>query len=242
MAKTRFIGIDGCKAGWFCVLLDDSDQWSYRLSADATAAAGLIGSATSVLIDIPIGLLSAGPDERQCDKAARKLLGAKRASSVFAAPAQQVLAAGNYQQALAINRQSTSRGLSIQAWNIVPKIRQIDQLLGSHAELQGILHECHPELCFWAMNNENAMLFNKKKERGRRERLAVLERYFPACHSLFEQASSQYLRRQVAHDDIIDAMVCAVTAKFGYGKYSTVPKKPDRDGTGLPMQMVYWQA
>ena len=242
MAKTRFIGIDGCKAGWFCVILDNSDQWSYCLFPDAISAVELIGSASSVLIDIPIGLLSTGPDERLCDKAARKLLGAKRASSVFPAPARQVLAAGNYQEALAINRQSTRRGLSKQAWNIVPKIRQIDQLLRSHTELQGVLRECHPELCFWALNNENPMHFNKKREQGRHERLAVLQRYFSECHLLFGQASSEYQRRQVAHDDIIDAMVCAVTAKFGYGKYLTVPKKPERDLVGLPMQMVYWQA
>jgi predicted RNase H-like nuclease len=242
MTNTRFIGIDGCKAGWFCVLLDNSEQWSYQVLPDAIAAAKLIRSANSVLIDIPIGLLSEGPDERLCDKTARKLLGVKRASSVFPAPARQALAAGNYQQALVVNRKSISRGLSRQAWNIVPKIRQIDQLLRSQSELQGILRECHPELCFWALNNENAMQFNKKTEQGRYERLAVLERYFPDCHSLFEQASSEYLRRQVAYDDIIDAMVCAVTAQSGYGKYLTVPKKPDRDRIGLPMQMVYWPA
>lgn len=242
MARTRFIGIDGCKAGWFCVFVDNNDQWSYCVFADAIAIAEVIGSADSVLIDIPIGLLSEGPDERLCDKEARKLLGAMRASSVFPAPARQVLAADNYREALAINRQSTSRGLSKQTWNIVPKIGEIDQLLGSRPELQAILHECHPELCFWALNNEKAMHFNKKKEQGRHERLAVLEKYYPECRLLFEHASSEYLRRQVAHDDIIDAMVCTVTAKFGYGKYLTVPKKPDRDLIGLPMQMVYWQA
>ena len=242
MTKTHFIGIDGCKAGWFCVFVDSNDKWSYCVLPDAIAIAEVVGSANSALIDIPIGLLSEGADERLCDKAARKLLGAKRASSVFPAPARQVLAAGNYQEALAINRKFTSRGLSKQAWNIVPKIREIDQLLRSRTELQAILRECHPELCFWALNNENVMHFNKKKEQGRHERLAVLEKYYPECHLLFEQASSEYLRRHVAHDDIIDAMVCAATAKFGYGKYLTVPKKPDRDLIGLPMQMVYWQA
>ena len=67
----------------------------------------IISDANSVLIDIPIGLLDKGPDERSCDKAARKLLG-KRASSVFPAPARQALDASDYQAALAVNRESTA--------------------------------------------------------------------------------------------------------------------------------------
>jgi predicted RNase H-like nuclease/diadenosine tetraphosphate (Ap4A) HIT family hydrolase len=199
-----------------------------------------IGDARSVLIDIPIGLLSQGPTGRHCDTSARKLLGAKRASSVFPTPSRQALDASNYQEALQINRESTGRGLSQQAWAIVPKIRDIDSLLQSHKELRGLLRECHPELCFWSLNNQTAMQFNKKKEEGKSERLAVLEKYFPQCHELYEQASSEFLRKQVAHDDIIDAMVCAVTAKLGFGGYLTVPLSPEKDRTGLAMEMVYW--
>ena len=226
-----------------------NSDWSYRVVPDAHALAEIIGDAKSVFIDIPVGLLDKGPDERSCDKAARKLLGAKRASSVFPAPARQALAASDYQQALAINREATGRGLSQQAWWIVPKIREIDRLLIQQPALQGVLRECHPELCFWALNNQTAMQFNKKKEEGKQERLAVLERFFPQCHELFEQASAEFLRKQVAHDDIIDAMVCAVTAMHGYGHYTTVPElaeltetseSSDKDSAGLAMEIVYW--
>ena len=237
----RFIGIDGCKDGWFCVFLNDDNDWSYQVVPGAGVLGEVVGRATIVLIDIPIGLLDKGPDERLCDRAARKLLGAGRASSVFPSPARQSLDAGNYQQALAINRESTGRGLSQQAWAIVPKIREIDELLTSHPNLQGVLRECHPELCFWALNSQSSMQYNKKKEEGKHERLAVLEKIFPQCHELYQQASSEFLRKQVAHDDIIDAMACAVTAKYGYGKYTTVPGNPVRDVTGLPMEMVFWE-
>ena len=241
ISKNKFIGIDGCKDGWFCVFLGVDGDWSYRVVSDAGALGEIVGDANSVLIDIPVGLLDKGPDERSCDKAARRLLGSKRASSVFPAPARQSLAASNYQEALAINRESTGRGLSQQAWWIVPKIREIDTLLRSSASLQGVMRECHPELCFWALNNQTAMAFNKKKEEGKQERFAVLEQYFPQCHKLYEQASSEFLRKQVAHDDIIDAMVCAVTAKYGYGNYTTAPEAPVCDSTELAMEMVYWE-
>jgi predicted RNase H-like nuclease len=236
----NYLGVDGCKNGWFCVSPGDNGDWSYRVIKDAKTLGEYAAHASSVLIDIPIGLLDKGTEERQCDKEARRLLRPKRSSSVFPAPARQTLQAVSYEQAQQFNRSSIGRGLSQQSWNIVPKIREIDDLLSSKSSLQGVVRECHPELCFWALNGNNAMRYNKKKEEGRHERLDVLENYFAPCHELFEQASSQYLRRQVALDDIIDAMVCAVTAKYGYNNYTTVPALPSKDTRGLPMEMVFW--
>ena len=240
MASARtFIGIDGCRAGWFCVVLDDRDHWSFRVVSDACGVGELAAGADSLLIDIPIGLCDSGPEGRRCDREARRLLGRGRASSVFSAPARRTLAATGYPDALELNRQATGRGLSIQAWGIVPKIHAIDALLRDNRALQGVLRECHPELCFWALNGRHAMQYNKKQGPGQQERFVVLEQYFPQCHVLFDQASGEFLRRQVARDDIIDAMVCAVTAKVGYGGYRTLPPRPPRDGQGLPMEIVY---
>jgi len=236
----NYLGIDGCKAGWFCVSLSEHDDYSFRVVPDAKSLGEYADNASSVLIDIPIGLLDKGTEERQCDKAARRLLRPKRSSSVFPAPARQTLQADSYEQAQQFNRCAIGRGLSQQSWNIVPKIRQIDELLLSTPSLQGVLRECHPEVCFWALNDKQAMRHNKKQEAGRHERLAVLQKYFAPCHQLFESAASQYLRRQLALDDIIDAMVCAVTAKFGYNNYTTVPASPSSDIRGLPMEIVYW--
>ena len=49
-----------------------------------------------IVIDVPIGLLHAG--ERECDRAARKLIG-KRRSSVFPAPIRAMLDAETYEEA-----------------------------------------------------------------------------------------------------------------------------------------------
>jgi predicted RNase H-like nuclease len=241
MTSTRtFIGIDGCRAGWFCVILDEHGNGSYRVAPDARAVGELAVTADSVLIDIPIGLPDSGPGGRLCDREARHLLGRWRATSVFSAPARRSLGANSYTEALKLNRQATGRGLSRQAWNIVPKIRDIDALLRGKPALQDVLRECHPELCFWALNGQQAMRNNKKPREGQQERLRVLERDLPQCHALFGQACTEFLRREVARDDIIDAMVCAVTAKQGYGSYRTLPPMPERDGQGLAMEIVYW--
>lgn len=240
MASTRtFIGIDGCRAGWFCVILEGDQRWSFRLAPDVRDVGALAAGADGALIDIPIGLPDAGPAGRRCDREARRLLGAGRAASVFSPPARPTLAATGYAHALELNRRVTGRGLSKQAWNIVPKIRAIDDLLRANGILRGRLRESHPELCFRALNGGQAMRCNKKHPEGRRERLGVLEQHFPQCHALFGQACAAFRRREVACDDIVDAMVCAVTAKCGAGGYRTLPSEPPLDGQGLPMEIVY---
>ena len=240
MASARtFIGIDGCRAGWFCVSLDALGNGSCCVLPDGRAVGELAETADSVLIDIPIGLPDAGPDGRQCDLEARQMLGRARAASVFPPPARSTLAASGYPEALELNRRATGRGLSKQVWNIVPKIREIDVLLHDSPVLRGVLRECHPEVCFCVLNCQQAMRYNKKTREGQRERLDVLAHYLPQCHSLLEQACTAFPRRQVARDDVIDAMACAVTARHGYGGYLTLPACPPRDGQGLAMEIVY---
>ncbi len=235
-----YIGIDGCKAGWFCVLLADDGRWRTALAPDAEALREVTYSAASALIDIPIGFVDAGASGRDCDTEARRCLGRPRASSVFAPPARPTLAARDYRAALAINRRHTGRGISQQAWWIVPKMQAIDALLASNPALHGILRECHPEVCFWALNGRSAMAHNKKKVPGREERRAVLRRYLAKADGLFEHATAEYPRREVALDDIIDALVAAVTAKLGAGRYRSLPADPPHDSRGRPMEMVYW--
>ena len=158
---------------------------------------------------------------------------------MFPAPARKTLGAGSYREAVDINRRQTGREISRQAWAIVPKMREIDELLRANPALVGVVRECHPEVCFWALNGGQAMQHNKKAAEGRAERLRLLEAYFPDARVLLAQASSQYLRRQVALDDIVDAMVVAVTTKVGAGRYRTLPDPPEHDAHRWAMEIVY---
>ena len=234
-------GIDGCRAGWFCVFLDPDDGWDYRLAPDAQVLAQSVRQVSTALIDIPIGLLDQGRDERRCDVEARRLLGRPRSASVFAAPVRAALGATDYVAAGNTNRRLTGRGLSRQSWALVPKIRDVDNLLRDFPALRGVLRECHPEVGLCMLNGGRAMLGNKKQARGREERLEVLRRYFPAADALLRKAAARYLRRQVALDDVIDAMVSAVTAKWGDGAYRTLPAERITDSRGNAMEIVYWQ-
>ena len=231
----RRYGVDGCRGGWFYFWINGR-VFGHGV-AEALSTIVSERTASVILVDIPIGLTNE-PGRRDCDTEARKLLG-RRASSVYAAPCRAALEAESYEDACEVNQRITGRKISLQCWNIVPKIREIDTLLRDNRAQRGLLRESHPELCFQALNDNRAMSCNKKKRQGQQERLGVLERYFPNCHVLFEQACNEFLRCEVARDDIIDAMVCAVTARYGYGRYRTAPASSERDGQGLPMEIVY---
>ncbi|NIO41914.1 MAG: DUF429 domain-containing protein [Burkholderiales bacterium] len=235
----RYVGLDGCRGGWFCVGINDQGNWVVSLIA-GNAVFSAVSSARTALIDIPIGLGENGSGARLCDREARRQLGRMRGASVFPAPTRASLRARNYSEALAINRRQTGRGISKQSWLLAPKIREIDDLLQAELNLRGVLRESHPEVCFWALNGSMPMRHNKKTLEGRNERLALLRLFFPATDALYKEALTRYRRTDTTRDDIIDALVLAISARFGAGRYSTLPARPPRDANNLPMEMVFW--
>ena len=234
-----YLGIDGCKGGWFCVEIGETGDWGFSV-VQAGGLDQIVARASLALIDIPIGLVGSGVGARQCDREARGMLGKKRGSSVFSPPARGTLTAHDFSESVEINRQITGKGISKQSWAIAPKIRLVDELLRSRPELRGVLRECHPEVCFWALNGGESMKHRKKSRSGRDERMKVLLPWFPAAERLYEKASATYRRSQLAADDIVDAMVAAVTAHIGAGRLKTLPAQPPRDDEGLNMEMVYF--
>ena len=130
----RIAGVDGCRAGWVVVRgsVEHSTGGSLRIDSIVVAPtiAPLVQDASIdlVAIDMPIGLPDDGP--RECDRACRAALGPRR-SSVFPTPVRSVLEAADYGDALDRSRRVTGVGLSVQAWNLVPRIAELDEFLGS---------------------------------------------------------------------------------------------------------------
>ena len=95
-----------------------------------------------VLIDIPIGLPK--KESRLCDLLARDKLGPRR-SSVFTVPCRDAVYAKNYKEACHTNLRFLEKKISIQAWNICPKINlqirvQNHQVIEFYKSI-GFLHE-----------------------------------------------------------------------------------------------------
>ena len=235
-----FVGVDGCKKGWIKVELTDDDNWKVDIFPDIASLWNECKRASLILIDIPIGLRDSGCDERHCDKKARELLGPMRASSVFPAPCRGALDANSYEQACQINKRMTGRKLSLQTWSIVPKIREVNNLLINDALTRSHIRETHPEVCFWALAGGRPMLHSKKKKEGFSERLELLKSVYPQTEAIICHALIHWDRQELNRSDILDALVAAVTVKNGRNNLVSIPEVPEFDSYGLPMEIVYY--
>ena len=264
-------GVDGCPGGWFYIALDAEGEWCCGVVDCLRNVIDRADEWDRVFVDIPIGLPDKRrPElrERECDKKARWLLnhnqfgellpdGERRGSSVFPAPARdallyslkeakeltfQQLLDRYYESASDINKEVTGKRLPHQAFALIPKIRDVDDLLCSRdkalqIKAHKIIREVHPELCFWGLNGRQPMKHNKKRLPGREERLAVLRGCWYQAQVALSEVCKLYPRKKVARDDIADAMAAALTARAN--KLKSLPEPPPEDSEGLPMQMIW---
>ena len=182
-------------------------------------------------IDMPIGLSEAGP--RRCDQEARRFLGHPRGTSVFPAPIRPMLPAPDYGEACAIGRASDGRALSRQAWNLLPRIRQLDDLLQRRIPWRQRIGEAHPEVIFqlWA---GQPLEEGKRQLGGRRQRRELIEARWPG---VVAAATAQLPRGGWAADDLLDALACLRAAERRATGIA-LELGGDPDGTGLAMAIT----
>jgi len=212
------------------VTVDGIGEADVRVLPDLHAVIAQIedGGLTAAAIDIPIGLAPAGP--RRADVEARRRLGPRR-SSVFPAPVRAVLAASSYEEACALSRAASGKAISKQLFNILPKIREVDQLVTPLHQRH--LFEMCPELSLAVLDGA-PMAYAKTTAAGRAERLHALG-------NVFGPAELERHLRPVPSgaraDDVIDAFAGAWTARrFAAGAHLQLGG--DVDERGLRMEVV----
>jgi predicted RNase H-like nuclease len=221
---TTVLGVDGARGGWVGALLPCS-RGTLR-TAEVTPTwlrLRTIGEALAldvavVGVDMPVGLPARG--RRECDLLAKQVLG-RAHPRVFLAPPRAVLTATTYDDAAARHRaQVGGRGLSVQTWHIVPKIREVDDVADDPR-----LVEVHPEVSFARMTGQ--VLPSKHSAIGRSARLAAVSTCWPEIET-------------VPHgDDGLDALAAAWSARrWWLGQAETLPPGPPRDERGRPMRIV----
>ncbi len=239
MPIERTMGVDGCRAGWFSIVIDTAGNVEFGIFDRIAKLWGAYRDAGVILIDIPIGLISGAGVGRSCDAAARKVLKPLRHTSVFSPPCREALSAPTYAEACHINMRVCGKKISRQAWGIAGKMKEVDDFLQERPEARAQVRETHPEICFWALAGGTPMAHGKKGAAGEAERLALLEQAFPGARVIFEKTLARYLRRDLARDDILDALANAVTASRLKAGCATLPDNPPRDRSGLSMEIVY---
>jgi predicted RNase H-like nuclease len=139
MARRRsgqhLAGVDGCRAGWLCVIAPAEGQ---PLTALVTVSLEVMLHGlprwSLIAVDVPIGLADRGA--RRCDVEARRCLGRGRGSSVFPAPLRCVLSASSYEEACRRCAAVDGKRMSRQAFGLLAKVRQVDTLMVRRPALQ----------------------------------------------------------------------------------------------------------
>jgi predicted RNase H-like nuclease len=250
LTSAVIVGVDGCKAGWIAIRRDPGASPSVSVFASFAALLDALPTNATLAVDMPIGL----PDFSQRggrgpEALVRPLLGARQ-SSVFAIPSRAALYADTsdfttveawyaaHRRASEVAKATSDppRGVSIQAFGIFAKIREIDALLIVRPHLRGRVYESHPEVAFCRLNGEKPMTLPKKikgvvNPAGMEERKALL------CRHGYERAFlDQKPPTGAAADDFLDAAVMVLMAgRIACGEARPFPDPPLADRFGIPV-------
>ncbi len=179
----------------------------------------------------------------------RPLLG-QRQSSVFSIPSRAAVyaetapfttveawyAAHRRASEVAMRTSDPPRGVSIQAFGIFPKIREIDALLRERPSLRERVFESHPEVAFMRLNDGQPMRLPKKikgmvNPAGMEERKALLCR-----HGYDRGFPGPAAAGGAKTDDFLDAAcMMLVAGRITRGEAVSFPDPPGRDAYGIPV-------
>lgn len=167
----RGIGVDGAPGCWVAASLTGASVAPVDIAFYPSFAELLetTGPADVIVVDMPIGL--SGDGIRPVDALVRDRLGPRR-STFFPTPVRTVSDFDDWADANEHSKELTGKGLSKQAWNLLPKIAEVDAAWT--AEDSDRLLEGHPETSFAEMAG-SPLMSKKATTEGRAERIALLE-------------------------------------------------------------------
>ena len=230
------VGVDGCRGGWVAVLAETShpdrlcavEVFDHILPILERVRSGAFAT---VALDMPMGLAASGP--RRCDVETRARLG-HRSSSVFATPARPLLGCTTHRHAVELGRALDGRGISIQAFNLLPKIAQLDEAIGEPPDPVVLEHvvEAHPESAFAELAGR-PLRTRKRTAEGRQARLELLSSVFSEGIDLLERR-----HRGAAGDDVLDAAILVRTAHRIITGSASILGGGEIDERGIPMRVA----
>ena len=250
MPPVTLVGVDGCPGGWIAVWRQGGGEPSVRVFPAFAELIDAVSEDAIVAVDMPIGLPEfSSRGGRGPEALVRPLLG-PRQSSVFSIPSRAAVyaetapfttveewyAAHRRASGIAMRTSDPPRGVSIQAFGIFPKIREIDTLLRERSVLRERIIESHPEVAFMLGNGGQPMLRPKKVKGmvnpdGMQERKALLCR-----HGYDRTFLDQRPPIGAKPDDFLDAACMMLVAdRIGRGQAVSFPDPPGRDAHGIPV-------
>ncbi len=200
------VGIDGCWRGWIAAILRPDGEVAWCLETKIADIIDQLPEASTILVDMIIGLPDRSQPARECDRLARRLL-SPHGARVFPAPPREALAGTSYHEACERARAATGKAISKQCWHLFPKIRELDAISDPR------VRESHPELVFARLNDRRPIAASKKSAAGQAQRHDLLEVALPGSRKAYARALGDFSRKQVARDDLIDALALCAAAR-----------------------------
>ena len=232
-------GVDGVSGGWVMAVTGVAGGSPVEFSVWATLGDLWSEARTRrvqvVAVDMPAGL--PGAERREADREAQRLLGARR-SSLFWTPPLCTLDAADHAEANRRSWDETGRGLSAQAFGLMPKIRELRETLtpgdfAPHSRPRAA--EVHPESSFVRLAGE-PMSESKREHAGHQQRLETLVAVFPNIADAAVSAPPAGPPRPEL-DDLLDAAAAAWTARRIAAGDAEYLGAGEQDETGYPMHI-----
>lgn len=232
-AITLIAGVTPCPAGWLVlparlsgitVVLDDPvvlhsliDVMDYKPTFDTAA------------IEVPIGWFDepAAP-YRNCDAAARDLVGWPRAAALFSVPSRAALRAPTFAAAKAI-----------EPWITRSDWRRFRWIREAEAEIQPFHQRkwfsAHSDLSYVSLNGDEPLNSSPYQDDGVAERRELLRRRMPGTEDVLDRDPPV----GAARVHLVRAAGLLWTARRAFGRAATrLPTDSDWDSTGLRMELV----
>ena len=232
ISEMKYVGVDGCVGGWLGVGLDNGTGHEVKGFMEFADLVAYFSDACLILVDMPIGLNPAAQRPiRPCDTQARTILRCLggETGSVFPPPNRRLAGAARRGEvkwlgkvgvvcAHTQNRVGFDWGaVNRQTFSIASATGEVDDVINNPGTVNcPTIREIHPEVCFRLLGVEREIRHKKTTPEGICQRNKVLRDYEPLSDEIFENASAKFRNKGAAgDDDILDALVAAVTAKLG---------------------------
>jgi predicted RNase H-like nuclease len=179
-----------------------------------------------IALHAPIGVPDRPSDWRECDLAARRVLG-PRSGAALKAPSRDVLSAESFEEARRIDP-----SLDIVRWRAMAKAAEAVREVQSWRQRN--VWEVNPELAFTQMNDGKPLGFGRRSQLGRRLRRELLLASLPGSDRVLAGRP-----RGLPEEKLLDALADLWTARRIAARAITrMADNPTWDGEGVRMDIV----
>lgn len=234
----KVIGIDPCLGGWFGVMVSE-DCWKVNVFATIKDIINTWDDSDLFLVNLPIGLQQGSSEERKCDLEARKLLESFNSFDLPSVPCREAIYCSSFGVANIVNKRLTGRKISTRLWDVVDRIKELDEFLIKNTNFRDRFKECNSEIGYLVLHGK-LMINSRTVLAGYSERRDVLRKIYPNTDNILEHSVKSFRRKDLKVENVLDALCIALHGYIGLESgFCKMPVQAEYDNNGLRMQIEF---